>query len=136
MLDPTSCSPLFESSGTAFFTFFFAWGVNQGLLDSDIFADASRKAWKALIGKCVHQESGRVANVQPIGASPEMFNPNTTEPYGAGGILLAGRQMLILGLRGCRDTTGVVKSQGSLTLSLFLSLSLKTLKILLHNLSR
>ena len=98
LLDPTSCSPPFESSGTAFFTFAFAWGVNQGLLDSDIFAPAARKAWKTLTGTYVHQESGRVVNVQPIGAAPELFDPNSTEPYGVGGVLLAGRQMLNLGL--------------------------------------
>lgn len=98
LLDPTSCSPPFESSGTAFFTFAFAWGVNQGLLDSDIFAPAARKAWKTLTGTYIHQESGRVVNVQPIGAAPELFDPNSTEPYGVGAVLLAGRQMLNLGL--------------------------------------
>ncbi len=51
LLDPDSY-PLKEVSSTGFFTYAFAWGVNQGLLDRATYEPAVRKAWVALVS-CV-----------------------------------------------------------------------------------
>ena len=90
LLDPESY-PLKETSGSGFYTYALAWGVNQGLLDRAKFAPAVRKAWTALVG-CVDAD-GKLTHVQPIGADPKKFDPESTEVYGVGAFLLAGSEM-------------------------------------------
>ena len=90
LLDPASY-PLKETSGSGFFTYALAWGVNQGLLDRAKFEPAIRKAWQALVD-CVSPE-GRLTNVQPVGGSPRLFDENATEVYGVGAFLLAGSEV-------------------------------------------
>ena len=90
LLDPESY-PLKEASGSGFFTYAFAWGVNQGLLDRAKFEPAIQKAWTALVG-CVEAD-GRLTHVQPIGADPKKFAPESTEAYGVGAFLLAGGEV-------------------------------------------
>jgi hypothetical protein len=38
-------------------------------------------------------ENGMLGNVQPIGASPDKVNENSTEIYGVGAFLLAGTEL-------------------------------------------
>jgi unsaturated rhamnogalacturonyl hydrolase len=90
LLDPDSY-PIKEASGSGFFTYALAWGVNQGLLDRAQFEPAIRKGWMALIG-CVDAD-GKLAHVQPIGADPKNFDADSTEPYGVGAFLLAGSEV-------------------------------------------
>jgi unsaturated rhamnogalacturonyl hydrolase len=90
LLDPESY-PAKETSGSGFFTYAFAWGVNQGLLDRAKFEPAIRKAWTALVG-CVDAD-GKLTHVQPIGADPKNFDADSTEPYGVGAFLLAGSEV-------------------------------------------
>ncbi len=90
LLDPGSY-PARETSGSGFFTYALAWGVNQGLLDRAKFELAICKGWAALVG-CVNAD-GKLTNVQPIGADPKNFNPDSTEPYGVGAFLLAGSEV-------------------------------------------
>ncbi|HVU08779.1 MAG TPA: glycoside hydrolase family 88 protein [Verrucomicrobiae bacterium] len=90
LLDPESY-PAQETSGSGFFTYALAWGVNQGLLDRAKFEPAVRKAWTALTG-CVEPD-GKLIHVQPIGADPKHFDPDSTEPYGVGAFLLAGSEV-------------------------------------------
>jgi len=90
LLDPASY-PMKETSGSGFFTYALAWGVNQGLLDRAKFEPAIRKAWTALVG-CVDAD-GKLAHVQPIGADPKNFDADSTEPYGVGAFLLAGSEI-------------------------------------------
>jgi len=61
-----------EVSGSGFFTYAMAWGVNNGLLDKGEYTPAIMKAWKGLAA--CQQESGKVGWVQNIGASPEPAN--------------------------------------------------------------
>ena len=91
LLDPDSCSPKLESSGTGFYCFALAWGVNQGLLDRATYAPRALNAWHALLG-CVTPE-GKLTHVQPVGAAPEGFDPESTVPYGPGAFLLAGSEI-------------------------------------------
>jgi rhamnogalacturonyl hydrolase YesR len=90
LLDPASY-PLKETSSSGFYTYAFAWGVNQGLLDRATFEPAVRKAWAALIA-CV-QSDGKLTHVQPSGADPKKFDDNATEVYGVGAFLLAGSEV-------------------------------------------
>ena len=90
LLDPDSY-PLKETSGSGFYTYALAWGVNQGLLDRAQFEPAVRKAWAALVG-CVDAD-GKLTHVQPIGADPKNFAADSTEAYGVGAFLLAGSEV-------------------------------------------
>jgi rhamnogalacturonyl hydrolase YesR len=90
LLDPASY-PLKETSGSGFFTYALAWGINQGLLDRSKFEPAVDKAWAALVS-CV-AANGKLTNVQPVGADPKKFAPESTEPYGVGAFLLAGSEV-------------------------------------------
>jgi rhamnogalacturonyl hydrolase YesR len=90
LLDPASY-PLQETSGSGFYTYALAWGINQGLLNRRTFEPAVRRAWSALAG-CVNAD-GKLTHVQPIGADPKQFDPNKTEVYGVGAFLLAGSEI-------------------------------------------
>ena len=90
LLDPDSY-PLEETSGSGFFTYALAWGLNQGLLDHGTYEQAVRKAWAGLID-CVDTD-GKLTHVQPVGADPKAFDPNSTEVYGTGAFLLAGSEV-------------------------------------------
>lgn len=89
LLDPKDY-PAKETSGSGFFTYALAWGVNQGLLDRAKFEPAVRKAWTALVD-CVNAD-GELTHVQPVGASPKHFAPDSTASYGVGAFLLAGSE--------------------------------------------
>jgi unsaturated rhamnogalacturonyl hydrolase len=90
LLDPASY-PLKETSGSGFFTYALAWGVNNDLLDRAEYEPAVRQAWNALV-KCVTPE-GKLTHVQPIGADPRKFDEDATEVYGVGAFLLAGSEV-------------------------------------------
>jgi unsaturated rhamnogalacturonyl hydrolase len=90
LLDPASY-PLRETSGSGFFTYALAWGVNQGMLDPVTYGPAVRRAWEALV-ECVDPD-GKLAHVQPIGADPKRFAEDSTEVYGVGAFLLAGSEV-------------------------------------------
>ncbi len=90
LLDPASY-PLKETSGSSLYTYAFAWGINQGLLDRANFEPAVHKAWHALIAAV--QPDGKLTHVQPIGDSPKKFPDDATEIYGVGAFLLAGSEI-------------------------------------------
>ena len=90
LLDPAQV-PGPETSGTGFFTFGFAWGINHGLLDRATYEPAARKGWSALVG-AVHPD-GKLGYVQQVGASPEPTSAETTEIYGIGALLHAGTEL-------------------------------------------
>ena len=80
-----------ETSGSGFFTFAIAWGINRGLLDRETYLPAAIKGWRGLLTR-VH-ENGMVGYVQPVGASPDSFDKDTTHAYGIGVFLLAGSEL-------------------------------------------
>jgi unsaturated rhamnogalacturonyl hydrolase len=90
LLDPDSY-PLKETSGSGFYTYALAWGVNQGLLEKNDYQPAIEKAWDAL-NACVNSD-GKLTHVQPVGVDPKAFNQNSTEIYGVGAYLLAGSEI-------------------------------------------
>ncbi|QBE67018.1 glycosyl hydrolase family 88 [Pseudoduganella lutea] len=76
-----------ESSGTAFYTYGFAWGIRNGLLDRAGYEPVVRRGWRALTAS-VHP-SGKVGHVQPIGDSPDNVTHDDTQYYGVGAFLMA-----------------------------------------------
>jgi len=90
LLDPESY-PAKETSGSGFYTYAFAWGVNQGLLDRAKFEPAIQKAWTALVS-CV-EANGKLTHVQPVGSDPKKFADDSTAPFGVGAFLLAGSEV-------------------------------------------
>ncbi|MDR1861028.1 MAG: glycoside hydrolase family 88 protein [Bacteroidales bacterium] len=94
LLDPQSY-PGGEVSGSGFFTYALAWGINNGLLEADVYLPAVKKAWTALNG-CLNAE-GRIGWVQPIGADPRRnFSADSWEVYGTGAFLLAASEVIQL----------------------------------------
>jgi rhamnogalacturonyl hydrolase YesR len=100
LLDPGSY-PLKETSGSSFYTFALAWGINHGLLDRATYMPVVLSAWQALAG-CVTPE-GKLEHVQPVGADPKKFDPTHTEVFGVGAFLLAGSEMYQLA-KGDKDS--------------------------------
>lgn len=90
LLDPVTY-PGVETSGSGFFLYGLAWGVNNGLLDADEYMPTIRRVWPALTA-CVH-EDGKLGFVQPIGAAPKATTANQTQLYGVGAFLLAGLEI-------------------------------------------
>jgi rhamnogalacturonyl hydrolase YesR len=93
LLDPVEF-PMKESSGTAFFCYGMAWGINNGILEKDKYLPPVLAAWEGLCG--VVNEYGRVCYVQPGGAFPVHFPERYTHAYAVGGFLLAAEQMIEL----------------------------------------
>lgn len=90
ILDPAQ-SPGFESSGTAFFTYGYFWGINNGYLDRTAFLPVAEKGWNYLLTVAL-QPQGKIGYVQPIGerAIPgQVVDKNSTANFGVGAFLLA-----------------------------------------------
>lgn len=85
-----------ESSGSAFFVYAMAWGVNRGLLPAETFRPALMKGYEALTKNI--QPSGMLGFVQKIGSAPDKqeTNADSTEVYGSGAFLLAGAEVIRL----------------------------------------
>jgi len=87
-----------ETTGTALFTFGYAWGVNSGLLDRDEYLSVALKGWHALAEESLH-ENGFLGFVQSTGKEPSAGQPVTYdkipdfEDYGLGCFLLAGSEI-------------------------------------------
>jgi rhamnogalacturonyl hydrolase YesR len=96
LLDPDSW-PGPETSGTAFFTYALAWGVNEGLLDRDRYEPVVRKGWSALVRAV--EPGGMLGYVQSPDEGPGEAAPGHTEIYGSGAFLLAGSEVYRLAVR-------------------------------------
>ena len=83
--------PYPEVSGSAFFTFALAWGINSGLLDRKTFEPVVAKAWKGLLTHIY--ADGRLGSIQKIGGAPDAVAPGGSYVYGVGAFLLAGSEV-------------------------------------------
>jgi unsaturated rhamnogalacturonyl hydrolase len=83
-----------ESSGTAFFTYGIAWGVNNGMLDRERFLPIAMKSWAAIAS--VVNEDGRVGWSQPPGGGPGKVVEADSTRYGSGIFLLAASEVFLL----------------------------------------
>jgi len=94
LLDPESY-PGGEASGSGFYCYALAWGINNGILDKATYLPAVEKAWVGLTG--LIQPDGHVGWCQPIGADPKKnFKADSWEVYGTGAFLLAGSEVIKL----------------------------------------
>ena len=93
LLDPQEV-PVAETSGSGFFTFGLAWGVNNGLLDRATYLPVITRAWNGLMTRV--KDNGLVGYVQPVGAAPDHLEADSTQDYGTGAFLLAGSEILRL----------------------------------------
>ena len=84
-----------ETTGSAFFTYAMAWGINHGILDRASYQPRVVRAWAALAGKV--QPNGLLGFAQRAGDQPEPSTGNDHELYGTGGLLLAGLEVMNLG---------------------------------------
>jgi rhamnogalacturonyl hydrolase YesR len=92
LLDPDAY-PGGEGSGSGFYCYALAWGLNHGVLDASTYRPAMRRAWAGL--NTLVAADGMVGWVQPIGADPRRdFSPESWEVYGAGAFLLAGSEVV------------------------------------------
>jgi len=91
LLDPEQV-PVGETSGTGFFVFGLAWGINHGLLDRATHWPAAVRGWNGLLSRIM--PNGAVGYVQPIGAAPDALKPESMQDYGTGAFLLAGSEVL------------------------------------------
>ncbi|GHE48189.1 glycosyl hydrolase family 88 [Sphingobacterium griseoflavum] len=95
--DPTNFAGR-ETTGTALFLYGMAWGINQGMLDAEVYRPALEKGWQALVDESVHP-SGFLGYVQGTGKQPKDGQPvgfSTVpdfEDYGLGCFLLAGSEL-------------------------------------------
>lgn len=90
LLDPASY-PSKETSGTSFFVYALAWGINSRLLDAGTYQPVVDKGFSALAA-CV-DPNGRLSFVQPIGQDPRLVHDWDTDTYGVGGFLMAAAQV-------------------------------------------
>jgi unsaturated rhamnogalacturonyl hydrolase len=94
LLDPDQ-APGRETSGTAFFTYGYLWGMNNGYLDKAEYTPVVARSWHFL-SKVALQPSGKLGYIQPIGerAIPgQVVNQESTASFGVGAFLLAAAEM-------------------------------------------
>ena len=80
-----------EVSGTAFYTYAMAWGINTGRLPRAKFLPVVTKAWAGMLTHVY--ADGRLGSIQPIGAAPDAVGASSSYVYGVGGFLLAGSEL-------------------------------------------
>ncbi len=84
-------APGYETSGTAFFTYGYLWGVNNGYLELGEYVATIESAWKYLTETAL-QSNGLIGYVQPIGERADQHKnvgPEITADFGVGAFLLA-----------------------------------------------
>jgi len=85
LLGPENSPP--ETSGTGFFVYGLAWGIQHGLLDAAEYRPAVDKGWAAL--KLAVAGDGKLGWVQQVSDRPDQVAETDTQFYGSGAFLLA-----------------------------------------------
>jgi unsaturated rhamnogalacturonyl hydrolase len=80
-----------EISGSAFFAYAMAWGINHRILDRKKYLPVVEKAWRGMLTHIY--ANGRLGSIQPIGGEPGEFKPSSSYVYGVGAFLLAGSEL-------------------------------------------
>ncbi len=80
-----------ENSGSAFFAYGFAYGINSGILNKKKYKPIVQKAWSGLLSHVY--EDGRLGCIQPVGGAPGAFSATSSYVYGTGAFLLAGSEI-------------------------------------------
>ena len=80
-----------ETSGTGFFVYGLAWGINHGVLPAADYRSAVERGWHALTAAVA--PDGKLGWVQRVGAAPDQVGPDDTQLYGVGAFLLAASEV-------------------------------------------
>jgi rhamnogalacturonyl hydrolase YesR len=83
--------PYPEVSGSAFFVYALAWGVNHRVLDAKRYDPVVKRGWAGLVNHIY--ADGRLGSIQPVGAAPGAYTPGASYVYGVGAFLLAGSEV-------------------------------------------
>jgi unsaturated rhamnogalacturonyl hydrolase len=89
LLAPENSPP--ETSGTGFFVYGLAYGLNHGLLKGPQYQASVAKGWSALTAAV--QPDGKLGWVQQIGYAPDHVAADDTQLYGVGAFLLAASEV-------------------------------------------
>jgi unsaturated rhamnogalacturonyl hydrolase len=90
----TANYPLPEVSGSSFFVYALAWGINHRLLDEKTYRPVVDHAWKGLVENIY--ADGRLGSIQPVGAAPGAFTAGSSYVFGTGAFLMAGSEVVKL----------------------------------------
>jgi len=90
LLDPDAYD-LPEVSGSAFFTYSLAWGINHKVLNRAKFEPVVKRAWARMLTHIY--ADGRLGSIQPIDGQPGKFKLSASYVYGVGGFLLAASEV-------------------------------------------
>lgn len=90
LLDPETY-PEAETSGSVFYVYALAWGINHGLLDHDVYLPHVLKGWAALNRHVL--PSGLVGAAQKTGDQPVATAPGDVGLYASGTYILAGLEI-------------------------------------------
>lgn len=80
-----------ESSGTGFFCYALAWGINNNILDRAAYEPVVNKAWSAL--QTAIDDEGRIRYGQLVGDQPKAADARHTHEYVTGTFLLAASEI-------------------------------------------
>jgi rhamnogalacturonyl hydrolase YesR len=80
-----------ETSGTGFFTYGLAYGINTGILDKNEYFPAVEKAWKSLYDAV--SEEGKVQYGQIVGDRPVIVKKEDSHEFVTGTFLLAASEV-------------------------------------------
>jgi unsaturated rhamnogalacturonyl hydrolase len=86
-----SAYPNPEDSGSAFFVYALAWGVDHHILDTHHYAPVIQRGWAGLLAHIY--ADGRLGDIQPVGAAPGAYAPSASYVFGVGAFLLAGSEL-------------------------------------------
>jgi len=95
--DPQSAGP--ETSGTALFLAGIAYGINEGIIDRELYLPVVIKGWNAMSKVTVRNKDGLLGYVQGTGSQPEHGQPTLAdavpdfEDFGIGCFLLAAAEV-------------------------------------------
>jgi rhamnogalacturonyl hydrolase YesR len=90
--------PLPEVSGSAFFIYALAWGINHHILEERTYLPVVQRGWKAVVTQHIYAD-GRLGCIQPVGAAPGAFMRGSSFVYGTGAFLMAGSEVANLSAR-------------------------------------
>ncbi|MDC7682594.1 glycoside hydrolase family 88 protein [Asticcacaulis sp. BYS171W] len=90
-LNDPKAFPEAETSGSAFFVYGLAWGINHGLLDRKTYLPYVTRGWAALNKQVL--PNGMLGAAQKTGDRPVPTRAEETGPYATGAYVLAGLEV-------------------------------------------
>ena len=93
-LDDAKEYPNPETSGSGFFCYGLAWGLNNSILEKDEYLPVVRKAWRGLYSAI--DGEGKVCWGQPVAGGPYEVRKENSHEYVSGQFLLAGSEVFKL----------------------------------------